>query len=259
MQEIKKITLFPTRFIKKHFQNVIGTANFSNKSKQISLNIYNLPEPGYFSTTEREYTCYKGWLFNPETNQSFLIGTLTPTGEGLYILYDISIQWQEGFSEIIITAEPDSVKHPGDLILLIGYLKGSKTQPLKKFEPFSPPLPNHKWWKIKKADTNHCLFCPNWQQFLWPPIPTPVNQGLDLPHIIGLKTDGNGNIQYFVHGIPGRFLRSEQPDQGRTGYLYWHPYYGIEERIGAMGYWLCYLDPETNQIATPIGVTIPPR
>lgn len=105
-----------------------------------------------------------------------------------------------------------------------------------------------------------CDFCPQRQPHQ-PSSALPSNSprnGFYLPQLIGTVADESGSLQYMVHGIPGRLLRADQPDQGRTGYLYWHPYYGIEERIGAIGYWLCYIHPQTNQIATPLGVTIPP-
>ncbi len=73
--------------------------------------------------------------------------------------------------------------------------------------------------------------------------------------IIGEK-DGNNFI-----GIPGRFIRSEQPGQGSTGFTLWQPLRGGElfyenletipdeaaERI--FGYWIASLNAETLAIS----------
>lgn len=267
MQEIKKITLHPTRSIKKHSPEAIGSLLFDQGGEKISLNLFNLPEPSLFSTEDQECDCYKSWLYNPTSGQILALDTLTPSRDGLYIRYDLPIEFREGFSEILITAEQESSNQPTQEILLIGYLFNQTDQPLERFEPFSPSLTNHKWWKVKNIEKEDsvqrsprtCHQCPNWQQFCYRPMySTPGRRGFDLPYILGLATNNAGEVQYMVHGIPGRFLRAEQPDQGRTGYLHWQPYYGIEEKVGAMGYWLCYIDPKTNQTATPYGVTMPP-
>ena len=258
MGKNKKITLFPTKYIKKYSDNAMGTATISRQKKNISLNLYNLPGLERFENKDPNY-CYKAWLINPQNDQILTLGQLKAEGDGLYILYDVPINLEERYTEILITAEPESATLPGETILLIGYLSDSSTQPLEQFKPFNPPLPLHNWWKLTEAkescETHYQ--CPYQSSRSFHPT-TPRKQDLGLPRILGTKLDEEGNVEYFVHGIPGRFLRKEQPDQGQTGYLYWRPYYGIEEKVGALGYWLCYLNPKTNQITTPMGVTIPP-
>lgn len=62
-------------------------------------------------------------------------------------------------------------------------------------------------------------------------------------------------------GIPGRFLRSEQPAQGKTGFTLWQPLRGGELFYGELetipdeaaeqifGYWIAVLDAETLAIS----------
>ncbi len=274
MQEAIKITLSPTQIMKKQFPHAIGTATILENHSSISINLFNFPEPNYFSRNNKKYTCYQAWLYNPSSGQVLPLGAFTDSGDQLYILYDIPIKWQEEFNEVIISAEIDSKSSPEE-ILMLGYLSNMKTEHLEIFQPFDPPLPDHKWWKIKKVpnsyaqqNTTQYQQCPNWQQkfpnhfqpypYYQPMQNRRVNNNFGLPQILGLQTTNYDNVKYLVHGIPGRLLRIEQPAQGKTGYLYWQPYYGFEKEIGAIGYWLCYIDPKTNQIATPMGVCIPP-
>lgn len=71
--------------------------------------------------------------------------------------------------------------------------------------------------------------------------------------ILGLTYHQDGQIQYLVHGIQGKFRRQAQPHQGTTGYVYWHLAARAEENPG-LGYWLVYLDPETGQVVFPYPV-----
>ncbi|NLD19530.1 MAG: hypothetical protein GX663_04695 [Clostridiales bacterium] len=38
------------------------------------------------------------------------------------------------------------------------------------------------------------------------------------------------NDSYYFIGIPGRFLQKEQPDKGTSGFVYWQPIAGMEDR-----------------------------
>lgn len=307
MQQIKKIMLFPTHRMQSYAPKAVGSVNYDDTAGQISVNLFNLPEPTKVLDPVGESATYKGWLFHPGTGEVLQIGTLIPGGENFYFLYDAPFLRKDGFREIIITAETrDHADTADGDILLIGYLAQENAQAMEPFEPFDPPLLDHKWWKIRcsvpysarshagtpsapspfavmpqvattpyaispnRATATHsystglpCDHCPQRQQNTPPshppaPLTDLRRDGFDLPNLIGMVTDDSRKLQYMVHGIPGRLLRSDQPDQGRTGYLYWHPYYGMEEQPGAVGYWLCYIDPMTNQFLTPMGVTIPP-
>lgn len=261
MQKNKKMTLYPTQIVKNISKDATGTVYLSADQQTISINIYNLPHPSNFSIEKTRCDFYRAWLYNPAREKIILVGNLIPSGDGLYTLYDIPLQIKEGYTELTITYERERAKTPQGKILLIGYLAESVTQPLERFEPFSTPLNFHQWWKIEtKSKTtllkNSCQVCPYWQNFRWPQYQIPDN--FDLPEIIGLMTDPKNHLQYLVHGLPGRFLKNSQPEAGKTGYLYWHPYYGVQKKVGAIGYWLCYINPNTDKIVTPLGVTIPP-
>lgn len=258
MQEIKKIILSPTHQIKALAPEAIGSIIFFAETDRVSVNLFNLPEPEHFLRGEEPSTSYMGWLYNPTNGQTLAIGTLTSAGEQLYWLYDTPIEMQDGFTEVIITAERANAAEPNGEILLIGYITSDTPRPLEQFAPFAPELPNHRWWKVRRTSTEPvplpCGFCKSGEDNCT----RLAEQGFDLPEIIGIKNDENGNAHYIIHGIPGRFLRSEQPDAGRTGYLHWQPYYGMEKKVGAIGYWLSYIDLHTDQTAIPEGVTIPP-
>lgn len=68
------------------------------------------------------------------------------------------------------------------------------------------------------------------------------------------------NEKYYYLGVPGRFLRSEQPEEGISGFLLWQPIIGAENlnatdekasddiRKMAYGYWIVAVDKETGDI-----------
>lgn len=261
MKKNRKITLFPTQLAKNICPDALGTAFLSLDQQTISLNLYNLPKPDQFTIEKERCDCYRAWLYNPALEKIVFVGDLIPSGDGLFTLYDIPLRIEEGLTELLITHEQTAGKTPAGEILLIGYLAESVSQPLERFEPFSKPLSFHQWWKVeaksKTTALNNCQFCPYWQRYCWPQAPV-IDDDFDLPEIIGFMADPKSKLQYLVHGLPGRLLKSSQPEQGKTGYLYWHPYYGVPEKLGAIGYWLCYINPVTNKIVTPLGVTIPP-
>lgn len=70
---------------------------------------------------------------------------------------------------------------------------------------------------------------------------------------------GKGENLYYL-GVPGRFLREEQPEEGESGFLLWQPIIGAEEynamaeetpdevRKQAYGYWIIAIDTETGDI-----------
>lgn len=258
MPEVKKIILSPTQLIKNLTPEAIGSIIFFEETNRVSVNLFNMPDPDHFPRGETPSTSYMGWLFNPTTGETLPIGALSSAGEQLYWLYDAPLEAPEGFSEVIVTAEGASAYEPSGEALLIGYIESQTPRHLEIFAPFAPAMPNHRWWKVRHTPTTQlpvpCSFCQSGSTNR----ARLAEQGFDLPEIIGIKNDETGNAQYIVHGIPGRLLRREQPDAGRTGYLHWQPYYGMEQKAGAIGYWLSYIDLRTNQTAVPEGITIPP-
>jgi len=68
----------------------------------------------------------------------------------------------------------------------------------------------------------------------------------------------DGKRWYF--GIPGRFMREEQPEEGQSGFVFWQPISGAEKlgateencpeenRKSAYGYWIVAVDMKTGDI-----------
>jgi len=83
-------------------------------------------------------------------------------------------------------------------------------------------------------------------------------EGYSLAKKYGHFITGNAEAKSYI-GIPGRFLKAEQPAWGDTGFTLWQPLKGGEmymenseddiERI--YGYWIAELDPETLKLSEP--------
>ena len=70
---------------------------------------------------------------------------------------------------------------------------------------------------------------------------------------------GTGAKHYFI-GVPGRYLESEQPDEGKSGFVLWQPIMGAEgfhaqqqgaamkDRQVAYGYWIAAVNRTTGSI-----------
>lgn len=136
-------------------------------------------------------------------------------------------------------------------------------------EPFKIPMKQHKWWKItgyeKELEKFHLSFN---NSFV--PLTYPFMKFRNIGEVyaenynhwifgVTFKEDIQGNpIQYFVYGIPGRFCAQEQPFQGGTGYLYWHPVENTSRKKPTIGYWLLYVDAKSGDVVVPKPPTMPP-
>ena len=70
---------------------------------------------------------------------------------------------------------------------------------------------------------------------------------------------GAAEKQYYL-GVPGRFLREEQPEGGESGFVFWQPIAGAEKlrateagcseenRKSAYGYWIVAVDRQTGDV-----------
>lgn len=135
--------------------------------------------------------------------------------------------------------------------------------------PFDPPLKNHKWWKITGQEEVLEQFYLFFNGF-FVPLMYPYMKYRNIGEIykkkynyklFGMVCDEKNvknHLKYYVYGIPGRLCIQEQPFQGNTGFLYWHPAKYYKKEKGAMGYWLLYVDSKTGSIAVPKCPTIPP-
>ena len=70
-------------------------------------------------------------------------------------------------------------------------------------------------------------------------------------HIFGIAYDEDNMAKYYIYGLPGRKNREEQPYRGETGFVYWEPSYRPEDMEKGLGYWLLYIDANTNGIVEP--------
>ena len=78
-------------------------------------------------------------------------------------------------------------------------------------------------------------------------------------YIFGIVENQPDEATYYIYGIPGRYILSEQPYEGMTGFVYWHPLENKIPQRGDYGYWLLYVDAKTGNIAMPQKPTPPPR
>ena len=65
-------------------------------------------------------------------------------------------------------------------------------------------------------------------------------------HFIFAETEN-----YYYIGIPGRKLKTEQPEQGRSGFSLWQPVAGAEDIADekeAYGYWICAINKNNGEI-----------
>lgn len=109
--------------------------------------------------------------------------------------------------------------------------------------PFKKDVTGAEWSKIEKPESL--------------PIVSPGARHLaeKYRHYIFGKSD-----KFYYIGVPGRFLREEQPEEGLSGFLLWQPIIGAEAlnatepeaddevRRTAYGYWIIAIDTESGDI-----------
>lgn len=66
--------------------------------------------------------------------------------------------------------------------------------------------------------------------------------------LMGYKYDKSGNVKYMIYGIPGTKSKSEQPYEGRTGFVTWVS----NGRKDKLGYWLMFYDFRTGTVDIPV-------
>lgn len=67
-------------------------------------------------------------------------------------------------------------------------------------------------------------------------------------YLFGAKPDSNGQAEEYFFAIPGRFTQEEQPDGGRSGFVYWQPMIGAPHEKAAYGYWIVSVDSKSGDI-----------
>lgn len=135
-----------------------------------------------------------------------------------------------------------------------------------KVEPFEKNMEGCSWWKIScNHQTLYRQFMP-FYGYMYPMYPYTRHMAScsDLiykyqHYIFGIKKDEQGEVIHYLYGIPGRFLLSEQPDQGMTGFVYWHPLEDKKAERGDYGYWILHIDAKTGHVVMPLKPTPPPH
>lgn len=67
-------------------------------------------------------------------------------------------------------------------------------------------------------------------------------------YLFGARPDERGYASCYFFGIPGRRMEAEQPDGGRSGFVYWQPMKGTESQKNPYGYWIVEIDGQTGDI-----------
>lgn len=73
--------------------------------------------------------------------------------------------------------------------------------------------------------------------------------------LFGARPDSKGVASRYFFAVPGRFIQEEQPDGGRSGFVYWQPVSGMSSggeidnaTDPAYGYWILAVDAFTGDI-----------
>ncbi len=110
--------------------------------------------------------------------------------------------------------------------------------------PFEKDLTEARWKKIQNVASlpivspGAHLFATLYRHFLF-----------------GIKADRKDSVSCYFIAVPGRFIREEQPDGGRSGFVFWQPVAGNASETGATmfsepvyGYWIVAVDAQTGDI-----------
>ncbi len=129
----------------------------------------------------------------------------------------------------------------------------------ERIEPLKDDIKGLKWWKISYDDKSiYRGFLPFFNQIISVYYPYPLTnrvttcQNLMKKHgfyIFGIYEEKN-RIAKYVYGIPGKFLREEQPYRGITGFKNWS-YKNNEVLDGDYGFWLAFISAVNGDITDP--------
>ncbi|MFT9496903.1 hypothetical protein [Anaerosolibacter sp.] len=139
----------------------------------------------------------------------------------------------------------------------------------KKVEPFEKNMNGCQWWKVDyDQQTLYRSFLPFYgyvnNMYGYYPHMNYMAGYPDLMYkyqhyIFGKKCDEKGEPVFYLYGMPGRYLAAEQPYEGMTGFVYWHPIEDREPQKGDYGYWILHVDAKTGSIVMPLKPTPPPN
>lgn len=128
----------------------------------------------------------------------------------------------------------------------------------KEVEPLSVKIKDFYWWYIPFDETGiKNGFLPYYNQIISSYYPYPMSNRVTTcsglmkkygHYIFGVYKE-RGDIAKFIYGVPGDFVKEEQPYKGITGFKNWS--YSNKENYDKHGYWLAFVNPKTGETTEP--------
>ncbi|GAB1475926.1 hypothetical protein MASR2M70_07580 [Bacillota bacterium] len=175
-----------------------------------------------------------------ETPQTVLKGTMKKSDETV----------REEYFEETITQEPEPEKtknynfYYNEYLLQFCRYTSKSADCFEDVFPFNKDITEARWKRMQNV-ASLPVISPGAHHFAT----------LYRHFLFGVKTDRNGSAGYYYFAVPGRFMREEQPDGGRSGFVFWQPVAGDRQESGAgvfsepvYGYWIVAVDAKTGDI-----------
>ena len=131
----------------------------------------------------------------------------------------------------------------------------SLLEEFERVEPLEQKICNLCWWKIQYDDGSiYKGFLPFFNQVISTYYPYPVFNHITTCQALMKKYDHylfgiykkDNEPSHFVYGVPGRFVREEQPYRGATGFKNWAS--KAKSNPGDYGYWICFVNAKTGSV-----------
>lgn len=119
----------------------------------------------------------------------------------------------------------------------------------REVKPFATDyIDKTRWWKIEINPTTLCGYTMPHLGYLnvlnYTMYSDAVLHSYKYRHyLFGVQYDEYNKRKHYIYAIPGN--RSEQPDNGSTGFL---RYQACDNRTNSLGYWLCFIDSRQRNI-----------
>jgi hypothetical protein len=126
---------------------------------------------------------------------------------------------------------------------------------LEEMKNVCTEIKNCKWHKVPAKCINDMCNASNYNKYntvYYPMISYYPYINKREHYLLGYKYDSEGNIKYLIYAIPGTKKRSDQPYEGRSGFVTWVASKAGEEREDSEGYWLLFYDFRTSTVVIPI-------
>ncbi len=181
---------------------------------------------------------------------------------------DIANYIEQGINDQDFKEEPEKIHYNSQYFRMVCEYIQDVLKYYPKVEPFENKMQGCSWWKIPY---NNQMLYRHFMPFHgyinnmgYYPYTNYMTSYSDLiykyqHYIFGISSDSKGEPVYYLYGVPGRFILSEQPDQGTTGFIYWHPIQDKNPERGDYGYWILHIDAKTGSVVMPLKPTLPPQ